>query len=291
MEGRRSVAPGGQGDGHRGPAAVRPSKSTPLPSPVPANRAVCTARSQRPAPSVFQSGLVWFVLLPASAHPPPLPPPRPSLSPPPSPWALANLEPAVRPAHTRSSIHSSPSPPIQSVSYSDQTRPDQTRTFLSVALRFLQHIDPFDNLIAGRRSLSFSPFLFYESISFPGHAHCSPVARPSVACPSPVLSHQQRQSPRITMNSQGANDVSPEAMQARIQQARREAETLKDRIKRKKDELSDTTRTFPPIDPSRWSRRHEQASSLYKASILFPHLKEEARKERETKKKKKKHHP
>ena len=47
-----------------------------------------------------------------------------------------------------------------------------------------------------------------------------------------------------TMNSQGANDVSPEAMQARIQQARREAETLKDRIKRKKDELSDTTRTF-----------------------------------------------
>ena len=38
------------------------------------------------------------------------------------------------------------------------------------------------------------------------------------------------------------NDVSPEAMQARIQQARREAETLKDRIKRKKDELADTTR-------------------------------------------------
>lgn len=56
------------------------------------------------------------------------------------------------------------------------------------------------------------------------------------------------------MNSQGAHDVSPEAMQARIQQARREAETLKDRIKRKKDELSDTTRmcsidhpdTMPP---------------------------------------------
>lgn len=32
-------------------------------------------------------------------------------------------------------------------------------------------------------------------------------------------------------------------MQARIQQARREAETLKDRIKRKKDELADTTCT------------------------------------------------
>jgi guanine nucleotide-binding protein G(I)/G(S)/G(T) subunit beta-1 len=43
-------------------------------------------------------------------------------------------------------------------------------------------------------------------------------------------------------SSQRSNDVSPEAMQARIQQARREAETLKDRIKRKKDELADTTR-------------------------------------------------
>lgn len=44
------------------------------------------------------------------------------------------------------------------------------------------------------------------------------------------------------MNSQGPSDVSPEAMQSRIQQARREAETLKDRIKRKKDDLADTTR-------------------------------------------------
>ncbi|KAL9563477.1 hypothetical protein ACKAV7_012385 [Fusarium commune] len=33
------------------------------------------------------------------------------------------------------------------------------------------------------------------------------------------------------MNSQGNSDVSPEAMQSRIQQARREAETLKDRIR------------------------------------------------------------
>jgi hypothetical protein len=49
--------------------------------------------------------------------------------------------------------------------------------------------------------------------------------------------------PIITMNSQGQSEVSPEAMQSRIQQARREAETLKDRIKRKKDELADTTRT------------------------------------------------
>lgn len=47
------------------------------------------------------------------------------------------------------------------------------------------------------------------------------------------------------MDSQRPNDVSPEAMQARIQQARREAETLKDRIKRKKDELADTTRKTP----------------------------------------------
>lgn len=47
--------------------------------------------------------------------------------------------------------------------------------------------------------------------------------------------------------------MSPEAMQARIQQARREAETLKDRIKRKKEELADTTREccVAPIDLAR----------------------------------------
>lgn len=43
-----------------------------------------------------------------------------------------------------------------------------------------------------------------------------------------------------------SNDVSPEAMQTRIQQARREAENLKDRIKRKKDDLADGTRESPP---------------------------------------------
>ena len=42
-----------------------------------------------------------------------------------------------------------------------------------------------------------------------------------------------------------SNDVSPDQMQARIQQARREAENLKDRIKRKKDELADGTRELP----------------------------------------------
>jgi hypothetical protein len=50
------------------------------------------------------------------------------------------------------------------------------------------------------------------------------------------------------MDQGRSSDVSPEAMQARIQQARREAETLKDRIKRKKDELADTTREF--LSPS-----------------------------------------
>ena len=39
-----------------------------------------------------------------------------------------------------------------------------------------------------------------------------------------------------------ANDASGEQMQARIAAARREAEGLKDRIKRKKDDLADTTR-------------------------------------------------
>lgn len=51
------------------------------------------------------------------------------------------------------------------------------------------------------------------------------------------------------MDASRQNDVSPEAMQARIQQARREAETLKDRIKRKKDELADTTRELSLLTP------------------------------------------
>lgn len=38
-----------------------------------------------------------------------------------------------------------------------------------------------------------------------------------------------------------ASDMSVDALQQRIQQARRDAEALKDRIKRKKDELADTT--------------------------------------------------
>lgn len=38
------------------------------------------------------------------------------------------------------------------------------------------------------------------------------------------------------------SDMNPETIQQRIQIARRDAEALKDRIKRKKDELADTTR-------------------------------------------------
>ena len=44
-----------------------------------------------------------------------------------------------------------------------------------------------------------------------------------------------------------SSDVSAEQMQAKITQARREAEGLKDRIKRKKDDLADTSckSTYP----------------------------------------------
>jgi guanine nucleotide-binding protein G(I)/G(S)/G(T) subunit beta-1 len=57
-----------------------------------------------------------------------------------------------------------------------------------------------------------------------------------------------------------SNDVSPEAMQSRIQQARREAESLKDRIKRKKDDLADATREYT-----------HQLSSIYLLSIFNHH--------------------
>jgi guanine nucleotide-binding protein G(I)/G(S)/G(T) subunit beta-1 len=40
-------------------------------------------------------------------------------------------------------------------------------------------------------------------------------------------------------------DMNQESIQQKIQVARRDAEALKDRIKRKKDELADTTRTSP----------------------------------------------
>lgn len=45
-----------------------------------------------------------------------------------------------------------------------------------------------------------------------------------------------------------AADMSGEQMQAKITAARREAEGLKDKIKRRKDELADTTRmSFSPL--------------------------------------------
>jgi hypothetical protein len=44
-----------------------------------------------------------------------------------------------------------------------------------------------------------------------------------------------------------AADMSGEQMQAKITAARREAEGLKDKIKRRKDELADTSRTTSPF--------------------------------------------
>jgi hypothetical protein len=41
-------------------------------------------------------------------------------------------------------------------------------------------------------------------------------------------------------------ETSGEQMQAKITAARREAEGLKDKIKRRKDELADTSRATPP---------------------------------------------
>jgi hypothetical protein len=47
-----------------------------------------------------------------------------------------------------------------------------------------------------------------------------------------------------------AADMSGEQMQAKITACRREAEGLKDKIKRRKDELGDTSRTLPlPLTP------------------------------------------
>jgi hypothetical protein len=42
-------------------------------------------------------------------------------------------------------------------------------------------------------------------------------------------------------------DMNQETIQQKIQLARRDAEALKDRIKRKKDELADTTRTLSAL--------------------------------------------
>jgi hypothetical protein len=54
-----------------------------------------------------------------------------------------------------------------------------------------------------------------------------------------------------------STDLSGEQMQAKITAARREAEGLKDRIKRKKDDLADTSRKFKATLPS-----HSQISRM-----------------------------
>lgn len=60
-----------------------------------------------------------------------------------------------------------------------------------------------------------------------------------------------------------AADMTGEQMQAKITAARREAEGLKDKIKRRKDELADTSRTTAPSkhtvtrpDPTSGSHPH-----------------------------------
>jgi hypothetical protein len=45
-----------------------------------------------------------------------------------------------------------------------------------------------------------------------------------------------------------SNDMNSEQMQTKITAARREAEGLKDRIKRKKDDLADTSRMYQTLD-------------------------------------------
>lgn len=47
-----------------------------------------------------------------------------------------------------------------------------------------------------------------------------------------------------------SSEMSGEQMQAKIAAARRDAEGLKDKIKRKKDELADTSCKFPGNDAS-----------------------------------------
>ena len=57
-------------------------------------------------------------------------------------------------------------------------------------------------------------------------------------------------------------DMTGEQMQAKITAARREAEGLKDKIKRRKDELADTSRTILPAssDPGTVFRMNHSVS-------------------------------
>ena len=58
-----------------------------------------------------------------------------------------------------------------------------------------------------------------------------------------------------------AADMSGEQMQAKITAARREAEGLKDKIKRRKDELADTSRTTTLLPIFQFSRHLEICSA------------------------------
>ena len=61
-----------------------------------------------------------------------------------------------------------------------------------------------------------------------------------------------------------ATEVGPDQIQARIQAARREAETLKERIRCRREELADTTCTCAAMSSGRVRRRlgQDRACSL-----------------------------
>jgi hypothetical protein len=120
----------------------------------------------------------------------------------------------------------------------------------------LQYIDVFahshrtvsrDNIVEGPQLTAhpIDPFSS-QSLGQPSSVWRNPLPQPHLQFPSSrVTSFSQHYTTQLHPPSQSANmsnDVSPDQMQTRIQQARREAENLKDRIKRKKDELADGTR-------------------------------------------------
>ena len=60
-------------------------------------------------------------------------------------------------------------------------------------------------------------------------------------------------------------DMNQESIQQKIQIARRDAEALKDRIKRKKDELADTTRMS--LNPASSLSPSRRTNSMYRMLI------------------------
>ncbi|KAM5378535.1 hypothetical protein ACJZ2D_004489 [Fusarium nematophilum] len=190
------------------PPAARPCAATGSTAPAPTCPHSPTQRTPPPVaciPSPPNGPLPLAVLLFLALSPSPASP---------SPLALQFV-------HFHPSIHR-PQPGRASVSAHRQF-------LLSIAAPFCS---PRARLGPEHRRVSFG-FVLDTACS------CSGSRPPAASSHPPSRVHHRRRS--ITMNSQGPSDVSPEAMQSRIQQARREAETLKDRIKRKKDELADTT--------------------------------------------------